>query len=116
MKTMILAPDAPLWQQALHAMEHEFYSLPAYARICADHERGTAMAFLAHEEDSWLLLPLILHPIDPDLAGTTGLMDAVSPYGYSGPLFRGDEAFLQRRPCWPNWARSSTGVLRSPSI
>jgi hypothetical protein len=61
------------------------YHLPRYAALCARQEHGEAVALLTRGRDTEVLVPLILRPI----AG--GGFDAMSPYGYPGPLVRGDD-------------------------
>jgi hypothetical protein len=102
MESGFVGPDSPAWERVLAGAEHDFYHLPGYVRLCARQERGEPVAFVAEQGGRRLLIPLILRPIDPALGGAEGgSFDAVSPYGYPGPLLGpavgpGDEVFLRR--------------------
>jgi hypothetical protein len=90
MKAALLPPDAPAWTAFLEKAPHDFYHLPSYVSLCARGENGEAAAILVEDEGRGLLVPVIVRPIGD------GLRDAVSPYGYPGPLVRSaqnDERF-----------------------
>lgn len=75
------------WAAALVNKKQDFYHWPCYAELAAEHERGEAIAY-AHEFSAGsLLIPLVVrslpHELDPDRV----LRDAVSPYGYAGPIY-----------------------------
>jgi hypothetical protein len=81
-------PDSPLWAAALRALPHDVYQLPEYVSFAARwQEPGQPRAFVAEEENSWLLVPLILRTL-PETLQTAGHghLDAVSPRGYAGLL------------------------------
>jgi hypothetical protein len=89
-RSEVIAPDDPRWGAFLAHVEHDFYHVPGYVQLTADHEGGRAIALLVSDDTRAMLLPLILRPI----AGSS--VDAVSPYGYPCPLVRGgDRDFLQ---------------------
>jgi hypothetical protein len=73
--------DSVVWSDALAQIPHDVYHLPAYATVDAGDD-GRPAAYVYREDDSVLLLPLVLKPIE----GTDGSLDAVSPYGYPGPV------------------------------
>lgn len=70
----------PAWAELLARVPHDVYHLPAYTRLSADHERGTARAVLVTDARRSMLLPLVIRGID------SGVTDATSPYGYPGPI------------------------------
>ena len=78
-------PSDPAWLDCLGGVRADFYYLPGYVRLAAAEEGGEPLLFVARDGDSLWLLPLIVRPL-PTRLGTSGLHDAVSPYGYSGPL------------------------------
>jgi len=90
-KARLLAVGAPRWDSVLRETPHDFYHLPAYAALCAAQERGEARALYVEDGGRSVLLPLIVREI-PGSAGH----DAISPYGYPGPLVCGtdDPEFL----------------------
>ena len=90
MRVSLLAHDAPAWASFLSEVDHDFYHLPAYVALSAVEEGGEPVALLVEDGGRAMLLPLIVRPIVG--AGR----DAVSPYGYPGPLRRGtdDPTFL----------------------
>src|SRR5687768_14245068 len=77
----LLEPDDRLWTDTLARVRHDVYHLPEYVRIDAGLSGGTPAAFRYAEAGHVLLLPLVLRPV-PD----TDLRDAISPYGYPGPV------------------------------
>jgi RimJ/RimL family protein N-acetyltransferase len=88
----LLTVDSPQWPAFLAATDHDFYHLPGYVALCAEWENGKARALLVRGDRGSLLLPVIIRDIP------SGGQDAVSPYGYPGPLVMGDEdpEFLRR--------------------
>ena len=90
MKVELLRCDDPAWSAFLAAAPHDFYHLPAYVALEAEREGGEGAALHVADGDRAVLLPLILRPIPG------GPRDAISPYGFPGPLLRGsdDRAFI----------------------
>ena len=84
MKTALIHSEAPAWEAILRRVPHDFYHLPAYLALSADHEGGVARALLVDDGLRGMLLPLVIRPIPG------GGLDAASPYGYPGPLTWGD--------------------------
>lgn len=99
----LIDPEDGRWAETLPLVPHEFYHLPGYLSLEARRMQGTAKALYA-EEGAWrLLLPLVLREVPEAVAETTagaGKQDAVSPWGYPGPLVAGPaagcDAFLER--------------------
>jgi ribosomal protein S18 acetylase RimI-like enzyme len=91
LKGTLLDVDAPEWETALRAAQHDFYHLPAYAALSAVHEGGHPRALFVSDGERTMLLPLIIRAIPG------GSIDATSPYGYPGPVGIGtdDPAFLR---------------------
>ena len=87
----LLDVDAPQWATFLRETPHDFYHLPAYVATCATYEHGAGRALYVEDGSARLLLPLIIRDI-PD----SDRRDAMSPYGYPGPLVIGtrDPVFL----------------------
>jgi hypothetical protein len=69
------------WKDALEAVPHDVYHLPAYARMDAELARGKPTAFIHRHGGFTFLLPLVLRPVPG-----TDRLDASSPYGYPGPV------------------------------
>jgi lipopolysaccharide/colanic/teichoic acid biosynthesis glycosyltransferase len=91
LRTAFLAPGDPSWEERLLGIRHDVYHLPEYARFASRwHEAGEPVAFVAEEPGCRFFVPLILRPIP--FAGGSGLLDAVSPRGYPGPLLSVDPA------------------------
>ena len=88
---MLLDEDAPEWDSVLRGAPHDFYHLPAYAALSAVQEGGRASALYVTDGDRRLLLPLLIRAIPG------GGFDAISPYGYPGPIGNGtdDPAFVR---------------------
>jgi hypothetical protein len=90
----LVDPTSGLWTQALGRVAHDTYHLPEYVHMDASYAGGAAKAFLYSEDTRTFLLPLILRPVPG-----TGRYDAVSPYGYPGPISNADDAGFWTRAC-----------------
>ena len=77
----LLEPGDPAWADALRRVPHDVYHLPEYVTLDARLSGGTPVAFRYDERGQVFLLPLVLRPVPG-----TGLRDAISPYGYPGPV------------------------------
>ncbi len=90
MRVDLIDPDDPRWTDFLLDVAHDVYHLPGYVALSARHEEGDAAALLIESDSARMLLPLVIRHIDDRTS------DAVSPYGYPGPLVvgRGDQAFV----------------------
>lgn len=78
----LIDPRSPEYEIALLATRHDTYHLPGWIGLDALLEAGTATAYRYTEGRHSLLLPLVLRPVP----GTADRVDAVSPYGYPGPV------------------------------
>lgn len=90
----LLSVDDPWWRRVLAETEHDIYHRPEYARADAGPQEH-AMAVWLEVAGCGLLVPLLRRPVP----GKSDLFDAISPYGYSGALWRRNElpALEQRR-------------------
>jgi hypothetical protein len=77
-----LRTDDPSWMRALELCEHDIYHLPAYASLEADWIKAEAMAFRFDNDRYTMVLPLLVRPTPGGIG-----FDAVTPYGYSSPVF-----------------------------
>lgn len=73
--------DDPLWLSSLESLDHDTYHRPEYVSVSAIVDGGEARAVVVADAGGHLLLPYVKRQIDG------GGWDAVSPYGYSGPVF-----------------------------
>lgn len=83
MTARLLKVGSDAWTGFLGQVRHDIYHLPSYAAVCGVYEDGEPLAVLVERGDAALLLPVIARGID------SGGRDAISPYGYPGPLIRG---------------------------
>lgn len=74
-------PTAQSWPHALGRLRHDSYHLPAYVVTDAALTDGSPRAFRFDDGDDLLLVPLVVRAIPG-----TAWRDAVSPYGYPGPV------------------------------
>jgi len=88
MRFDLISPGGEPWRRVLEEVDHDVYHLPQYCALEADYIGGVPVAFYAEDEGNrQFLLPMVLRPVPGTL--TSGpLYDAVSPYGYPGPLIR----------------------------
>lgn len=77
-----IQPADPAWDAVLARCKHDLYHLPAYAELEGCWINAEPIAFLYERDGHAMLLPLLERPT-PAGAGT----DAVTPYGYSPPVF-----------------------------
>jgi hypothetical protein len=83
-KARLLTVQGAEWPKVLERLPHDVYHQPGYVRICAQRERGDALAVHVTGPAGELFLPLIRHTLPaPWLHGWN---DVTSPYGYAGPL------------------------------
>lgn len=83
--TLLTAADSR-WRGFLDGKPHDPYQLPEYAAVAALSECGAAAAFYAEEAEQGVLMPLLVRELPPELGAPTSWRDAISPYGYSGPI------------------------------
>jgi hypothetical protein len=81
-KFRFLNLNSPEWLQTLSHCEHDVYHLPEYASLEAKWIRAEAIAFHYEAAESQMLLPLLVRPTPAGFG-----LDAVTPYGYSSPVF-----------------------------
>ncbi len=77
----LIDPGDAAWAGALSRVRHDVYHLPGYVRLDAGLSGARPVAFRYAEAGRVLLIPLLLR----DIPGTD-LLDAISPYGYPGPV------------------------------
>jgi hypothetical protein len=70
------------WLSALNSCDHDVYHLPAYAELEGEWIKAEPIAFHFEDGNHSMLLPL-LERVTPAGSGS----DAVTPYGYSPPVF-----------------------------
>jgi hypothetical protein len=78
----LLSPDSERWDLAVRKVPHDIYHLRQYCRLCETTDGGIARAFFASDGDCHFFAPLLLRRVPAEPA----LLDAISPYGYSGPV------------------------------
>jgi hypothetical protein len=89
MQAEILSSPDPRWMTFLQSAPHDFYHLPGYVELCALQEGGEAAAFWAEDGDYAMLAPFVLRRVPATLEQGSELRDASAPYGYPGPLLKG---------------------------
>lgn len=104
----LLEPGDPAWEEALGNAQHDVYHLPAYVTLDARLSGGTPVAFRYDERGRVLLLPLVLRTVPG-----TGLRDAVSPYGYPGPISDAPPSDLG---FWTRAVAHMTALLRAHDV
>jgi hypothetical protein len=80
-RAALLEPGAREWKEALEHAGHDMYHLSDYVVLDAKLYGGVPAAYCYEQDGRRLLLPLILR----DIPGSD-LRDAISPYGYPGPV------------------------------
>jgi hypothetical protein len=94
MTAALLDPAAREWKEALEQAAHDMYHEPAYVVLDARLYGGTPGAYYYEEDGHRLLMPLIIR----DIPGSAH-RDALSPYGYPGPVADTADAGFWARAC-----------------
>ncbi|MEV6306537.1 GNAT family N-acetyltransferase [Actinoplanes sp. NPDC051861] len=81
MTAALLDPAAREWKETLQHVGHDMYHVPDYVVLDARLYGGTPAAFHFERDGRRLLIPLIVRAING-----SELRDALSPYGYPGPV------------------------------
>ncbi|GAA4587996.1 hypothetical protein BJY16_008412 [Actinoplanes octamycinicus] len=81
MTASLLDPAAREWKETLQHVAHDMYHVPAYVVLDARLYGGAPAAFHFEQGARRLLIPLIVREIPG-----SELRDALSPYGYPGPV------------------------------
>lgn len=87
MKFQWLEPTDPVWMLLLDEWSSaDIYHLPAYSLATVGKSKDVVRAALVSKGDHRLLVPLILRGIHFGGSNGEDYVDAVSPYGYPGPI------------------------------
>lgn len=106
----LLLPTSPRWADVLRSTAHDFYHLPAYAALSAKLDGGAPRALLVNDGARSLLVPFVTRPIP----GAAGAWDALTPYGYPGPLVTGADGGPEARDAFASSAlEAAADVLRA---
>ncbi len=82
-----LRHDDPLWPAMLGRLDHDIYHHPAYLHAEARWLDGRPEAFVyAEGEASWFAPCILRRSRLPGMEASGPVLDAVSPYGYPGPV------------------------------
>ena len=88
---VFLEPSDPRWTRALEMVTHDVYQTPEYLKVCAlQYPDSRPQCFLWESEGSIGLIPLLVKDCPEEVGSVIGAAtDAISPYGYSGPILGG---------------------------
>ena len=84
----IVEAGDPLWLEMLRFIpQHDFHHLPGYVALEAGRRGGQACAFVYREGEAAFLVPFVQSAVPLTLQPRRVIQaDALSPYGYAGPL------------------------------
>jgi hypothetical protein len=90
--SLILATDEASWNRAMQQTTHDVYCSREWCLAASEIDTGIPALITAREGETYMVAPLIIR----DFAA--GVKDAVSPYGYAGPVFsqHADVGFRER--------------------
>jgi hypothetical protein len=90
MQVSVLETSSNAWHDVLQRCRHDCYHMPGWLRAAEHGDGGVALAVHATDGGRELLLPLLRR----DINGRD--WDAISPYGYGGPVVSDDapQAFV----------------------
>lgn len=104
----LLRPDDPAWGDALARCDHDIYQRPEYVVLDAKLAGDVPVAFWYRERSHVFLLPLTLRRIPG-----SDLRDAISPYGYPGPV---SDAPAGEPEFWRRAAHALVRTLRANAV
>lgn len=95
---LFIYPEDPRWHSIIENTPHDFYYSPEYCCLEAKQLAASARAFYVYEDNNQFLAPLLIRDLPNNLHAPKEWHDAISPYGYSGPMLTNanDVAFLER--------------------
>lgn len=93
MEFLELEPSDARWSEVLASTPHDIYHHPAYVALEAKRTGSRPMAGYVRWDSGALLVPLLARGPEDG----SGVLDAVSPYGYAGALFAGEADGATRR-------------------
>jgi hypothetical protein len=80
----IIAPEDDAWEHSLSDLPYDFFHTPTFARAW-QAEVGLPVRLIVYRRgDSRVILPIVFRAIEADRL--RALKDAVSPYGFPGPV------------------------------
>jgi Acetyltransferase (GNAT) domain len=80
----IIAPEDDAWEHSLSGLPYDFFHTPTFARAWQS-ELGLPVRLIVYRRgDSSVILPIVFRAIEADRS--RALKDAVSPYGFPGPV------------------------------
>ncbi|WP_433795038.1 GNAT family N-acetyltransferase [Actinoplanes sp. CA-252034] len=106
MTASLLEPAAREWKETLQHVSHDMYHVPDYVVLDARLYGGVPAAFHYESHGRRVLIPLILR----DIPGSD-LRDAISPYGYPGPV-----GSTRDRVFWEAACTSLVDTLRDAGV
>lgn len=83
-ENLVSSAQSAKWAAIIEQQPHDFYHTLSYCLCAAEIEGGTPIAFSHKSASGSIFLPLILRDIAID--GRNCGRDAITPYGYPGPL------------------------------
>jgi Acetyltransferase (GNAT) domain len=100
MNIEILQPSNSRWQEVLAQLRHDVYHLPEYVEIEARRSNTQAEAIVITQGENIFFVPYLLRSCQ-DLFHSSDSSDAdyfdvLSPYGYPGFLWHGEERNLEK--------------------
>ena len=93
----LITPGDARWTALLRHARHDVYHLPEYVIACARQDGGSAAAYYAESDGAALLAPLLIRDLHSDIGAPLGWKDAISPYGYAGPISTESDAASVRQ-------------------
>lgn len=86
MNIELLEHTSDTWNEFLEQHPHDFYYLPGYVKLEADYYKHDCNAVLITENDNYFFMPMLIRQLPGEIADVTTGADAITPYGYTGPL------------------------------
>ena len=77
-----IAPKKGVWDSILNQYAHDVYHLENYAMLSTYIDEGEALAAYCQQQENNLFFPMLVR----DIPSHPSHQDAMSPYGYPGPL------------------------------
>jgi Acetyltransferase (GNAT) domain len=94
MNIEILQPQTLRWQEILAQIRHDVYHLPEYVEIEAKRNNAQAEAIAIAQGENIFFVPYLLRSGQDLFDPSQDCFDVLSPYGYPGFLWHGEEESL----------------------
>jgi Acetyltransferase (GNAT) domain len=116
MNIEILQPpdSSPRWRETLAQFHHDVYHLPEYVELEARRSHTQAEAIIITQGENIFFVPYLLRSCQDPLNSSDSsenYFDVLSPYGYPGFLWHGEESSLAKFLLWAHTRKGHQSTI-----